>query len=279
MSPQSTVRQETVRSADGTVIAFERRGNGPPLIYVGGATMTRKSDRDLPPLLAERFTVYSYDRRGRGDSGDPLPPGAPARNEEESAAREVEDIAALIAEAGGSAALYGMSSGAVLALEATTSGLPVTKLALYEAPFGEDSPEQRKAAGEYATKLIELLSAGRPGDAMALFIASTGTPSEMIDQMRSGPHWPAMEAVAPSLAYDSAVMRNVARGGAVPTESLGSVTVPTLAMSGGDSPAFFGAAAQRIAEGVKNGVHLVLPGQTHFVDTAVLAPALIDFLA
>ncbi|WP_086824967.1 alpha/beta fold hydrolase [Allokutzneria sp. NRRL B-24872] len=269
---------QTVRSADGTTIAYDRFGSGPALIYVGGATMTRNSDPDLAALLAERFTLFCFDRRGRGGSGDPMPPGAPAQNEERAAASEVEDIAALIAEAGGSAMLYGMSSGGALALEATASGLPVTRLAIYEAPFAEDSPAQRKGAAEYATRLTELLAEGRRGDAAALFMSITGMPEETIAQIRNMQTWEAMEAVAPSLAYDAAVLRYYARGGTVPVESLAAVTVPTLALSGGDSPAFFGSAAQKIADGVLNGEHRVLPGQTHYVDPHVLSAALIDFL-
>ncbi|MCP3802901.1 alpha/beta hydrolase [Allokutzneria sp. A3M-2-11 16] len=269
---------QTVRSADGTPIAYDRLGDGPPLIYVGGATMTRNSDPELPKLLAEHFTVYCFDRRGRGDSGDPMAPGAPAQNEEQAAAGEVEDVAALIAEAGGAAMLYGMSSGGALALEATASGLPVTRLAIYEAPFAEDTPAQRKGAAEYATRLTQLLFEGRRGDAVALFMSITGMPDETIEQIKNMQTWPAMEAVAPSLAYDAAVLRYYSRGGTVPLESLAAVTVPTLAMSGGDSPAFFGSAAQKIADGVLNGEHRVLAGQTHYVDPHVLSAALIEFL-
>lgn len=167
---------ETVRSADGTVMAFDRAGDGPPVIAVAGALGSRAFDPLTPAkLLAEQFTVISYDRRGRGDSGDTLPYAVD---------REVEDVAALIEAAGGSAYLYGISSGAVLALEAATQLPGVAKLAMYELPFIVDDSHRPRPA-DYVTRIEEAVAAGRPGDAVAVFMGFLGLPDEAIAAMRT----------------------------------------------------------------------------------------------
>src|SRR5579864_2270912 len=187
----------TLESKDGTRIAFDRQGEGPALILVDGA-MTRRSDGSKPELarmLAQHFTVYTYDRRGRGDSGDTMP---------YAVEREVEDIDAMIDEAGGSAFLYGHSSGACLAMDATVAlGGKVEKLAMYEAPYNDD-PEAQKRWRQYLKDLSEALATGRRGDAAALFMAYVGMPAAQIEGMRHAPFWAGMEAVAPTLAYDHA---------------------------------------------------------------------------
>ncbi len=168
-----------VTSHDGTKIAYDRRGQGPAVIFVDGALCARGSKADLATLLAPHFTVYTYDRRGRGDSGDTRPYAVD---------REIEDIAALIGEAGGTASLYGHSSGAALALRAAvTLGSAVPKIALYEAPYNDD-PAAQRAWATYLRQLNEALEGGRRGDAVALFMALVGTPAEQIDGCRSG--WP-----------------------------------------------------------------------------------------
>jgi pimeloyl-ACP methyl ester carboxylesterase len=258
----------TVRSSDGTTIAFDQWGEGSPLIYVGGALNDRSAGAPLAALLAQRFTVLSYDRRGRGASGD-TPPYA--------VEREVEDLEALIVEAGGSAFVYGMSSGGALALQAAARGLAITKLAIYEPPFAADD-NQRRRAREYATRLTELLSAGRRGDAVELFMTMVGMPAEMIAQMRGAPMWPALEALAPSLAYDSAVMGD-SGGGSLPTERLAAVAAPTLVLDGGASPAWMREVARLVANTLPGGQHRRLEGQTHDVAPEALAPVLEEFFA
>ena len=184
-------------SRDGTGIGYDQAGAGPALIIVYGAMSTRSSGSkpELVTLLAPYFTVYSYDRRGRGDSGD-TPPYA--------VDREIEDIEAVISEAGGTAFLYGHSSGGCLALEAARKlGGKVPKLAVYEAPCN-DEPAAQQAWSQYLDRLGEALAAGRHGDAVALFMRSTGTPAGQVDGMRQAPFWPALEAIAPTLAYDHA---------------------------------------------------------------------------
>lgn len=254
-------------SRDGTSIAFERSGGGPPLILVDGAMCYRASG-PMPALadaLAPRFTVYTYDRRGRGESGDTAP---------YAVAREVDDLGSLIAEAGGSACVYGISSGAALALEAAASGLAITKLALYEPPFTAegDHPPARTA---YTERLEELLAADRRGDAVELFMTTVGMPAEAISGMRNSPAWSLFEAIAPTLAYDNAILGE----GPVPRERAATVTVPTLVASGAESPPDLRGAAKAVADALPNARHLTLEGQTHDVAPEALAPVLADFLS
>src|SRR5438876_10220057 len=178
-----------VNSKDGTRIVYDKIGHGPAVILVAGAMCSRSfwSGPELAKLLARSFTVYNYDRRGRGDSGDTRP---------YAVAREIEDIEALIDEAGGSAYLYGHSSGAALAMEAALRlGNKVKKLAMYEAPYNDDAEAQR-AWKEYIKQLTELLAADRRGDAVALFMKYVGMPDEQIEGMRHAPNWPMFEALA-----------------------------------------------------------------------------------
>ncbi|WP_433471766.1 alpha/beta fold hydrolase [Spirillospora sp. CA-142024] len=260
---------ETVHSKDGTEIAFDRIGEGPALVHVGGALNDRGSGAALAGLLAPRHTVLGYDRRGRGDSGD-APPYA--------VEREIEDLAAVIEAAGGSAAVYGMSSGAVLALRAAAHGLPITRLALFEPPFVPAHDDRVTRARAYNTELTALLADGHRGDALALFMTNVGMPAEMVRQMRGAPMWPALEALAPTLAYDSAVMDDAATGAELPEDLLGRVAVPALVLDGGDSPAWMRDIARRTAALLPAGTHRTLDGQTHDVDPAALAPALEEFL-
>jgi len=256
-----------VMSNDGTVIAFDRSGQGPAVILVGGAFQYRAIDpptAQLAALLAQHFTVFHYDRRGRGESGDTQP---------YAVERGVEDLEALIHEAGGSAFVFGMSSGGVLALEATARGLAITKLAAYELPFNSGDEHARQAAERYTQQLAALLNEGRRGDAVALAMTTWGAPPEAIAGMRQAPIWPLFEAVAPTLAYDDAIMGD----GSIPTARLASITVPTLVMDGGASPAFMHNAAQATAHALPNGQRRTLEGQTHDVAPQVLAPVLVEF--
>ncbi|MEV0347276.1 alpha/beta hydrolase [Nonomuraea sp. NPDC050680] len=260
----------TVLSADGTRIAYDRSGSGPALIYVTGALCDRSTGAPLAALLAPYFTVFTYDRRGRGDSGDTAP---------YQVEREVEDLAAVIAEAGGAAAAYGMSSGAALALRAAAQGVAITRLALFEPPYSPDDADRPARARAYEAELTELLTAGRRGDAVELFMTTVGLPAELIGRMRGAPMWPALEALAPTLAYDAAVMGNGSTGSALPVELAAKVGVPVLVADGGAGPAWLRDMARRLADALPEGRHRTLEGQTHDVDPQVLAPVLREFLS
>ncbi|MGC5032745.1 alpha/beta fold hydrolase [Micromonospora sp. DT229] len=255
-------------SADGTPIGYDQRGDGPPVVLVTGALGDRDTHAPLANALARRFTVFTYDRRGRGQSGDLGP---------YEVDREIEDLAAIITEAGGSAAVYGHSSGAGLAMRAAASGLPIDRLILHEAPYGTDDEDERRDAHDFAVRLRELLAERRSGDAVALFMETTGTPPDTVAQWRTESWWPTLEARAHTLAYDSAVMGDE-KGGGVPTDLIASVRVPTLVLSGGDSFDFMRQVADRITELLPDGRHRVVEGQGHNVPAEVLAPVLISFL-
>lgn len=258
-------------SADGTKIAYDRQGDGPALVLVDGALCTRwfGSKPELVPLLASHFTVYSYDRRGRGDSGDTQP---------YTVRREIDDLEVLIGEAGGTACLYGHSSGASLAMDAAAKlgAGKVGKLAMYEAPYNDD-PEARRAWGQYISQLTEALDAHRPGDALALFMRYTGMPADQVEGMRQAPFWPAMEAVAPTLAYDhTGILGNDA---GIPSERAARVRVPTLVMYGAESFPFMAETARTLSQVIPQASLQALPGQTHEVAPAAIAPVLTEFLA
>ncbi len=255
----------TVKSRDGTKIAYDKVGTGPIVILVLGALNSRKSGASLAKLLASRFTVISYDRRGRGGSTDTAP-YAPQR--------EVEDVAALIGEVGGPVCLYGHSSGAAIALEAAIRlRQHIRKLAIYEAPYALD-PDARKAAKEYNTLLKKLLKSGRNADAVALFIKLVGVSDKQIQAMRRLPMWRGLEAMAPTLAYDSDVL---GEGHSLPTRLLSRVTTPTLVMHGGAGTPSMRDAAQAITKAVPNSQLRMLAGQTHGVRPKFIAPVLADF--
>ena len=257
-----------VQSADGTTIAFDKRGKGPALILVNGALEHRAIDSETARLgtrLSEYFTVFHYDRRGRGDSTDTQP---------YAVEREIEDIDALITEVGGSACVFGISSGAALALEAAIKlGHRVEKLAMYEAPYNDDEAA-RQAWKAYRKRLAEVLADGRRGDALALFMLLVGMPPEHLDAVRQHPLWPAWEAAASTLAYDAAVMGEDA---SVPTERAAHVAVPTLVMDGSASFPFMHVTATTLANAIPHAEHRTLEGQTHEVEAAVLAPVLAEF--
>src|SRR5262245_12253085 len=218
----------SVTAADGTTIAFDRSGSGAALVLVGGAFQHRALDprtAQLAELLAAQLTVYHYDRRGRGDSGD-TPPYA--------VEREIEDLAALVDDARGSASVFGMSSGANLALRAASQGVPTGRLALFEPTFIVDGSRPPVPA-DYKATLTELVAANRRGDAVAYFMTTAvGLPSEFVEPMRQEPFWPAFEAVAHTLPYDAAVVAD-AGSGPTPLQQWASLEVPTLVLDGGDS--------------------------------------------
>jgi pimeloyl-ACP methyl ester carboxylesterase len=254
-----------VTSKDGTTIAYDRLGDGPPVILVSGGSVDRQSNAGVAAILASDFTVYNYDRRGRGPSGD-TPPYA--------VEREIEDIEAVVDAAGGTAYLYGSSSGAALALAAAEklSG-KITKLALWEPPFILD-PGARPPADQveqYNTMLAE----GRRGDAAQYFMEKVvGMPAEFVAGARSQPWWPATEALAHTLPYDATVMGDYS----LPVERANAVTIPTIVFDGGASFGFMGPTADALAKALPHGQRRTLEGQEHNIDPNVLAPAMKEFL-
>lgn len=255
----------SVRSKDGTAIALDQLGSGPPLALVSGASCDRTVHAELAELLADDFTVFNYDRRGRGDSGDTQP---------YSIEREIEDLDAVIASAGGAAAVFGNSSGAVLALRAAAAGVSVTQLALWEPPFmsDPDAPHRQEA---YRAKLTELLDADRNGDAMSLFLKSIGTPEEMVAGMRHAPMWSGMEAIAPTLLYDAIVMGD----SKVPTALVASVKAPTLVLDGSETGAWAAESARALARTLPNPHRHTFEGQNHAIAWDLLPPVLKQFFA
>jgi pimeloyl-ACP methyl ester carboxylesterase len=241
---------KTVSSADGTKIAYDQQGDGPALILIDGAMNSRSSGPkpELATLLSRHFTVYSYDRRGRGDSGDTLPYAVD---------REIEDIEALTGDAGGTAYLFGHSSGACLALEATVKlGSKVTGLAMYDPPY-DDDPAAGQAWREYIKHLTTALAEGRRGD------------------MRRTPFWPAAEAIAPTLGYDHAGV--IGEDNSVPTGLAARVGVPALVIDGGASLPFMHDTARTLSQAMPHARRRTLEGQTHDINPGVLAPVLVEF--
>jgi pimeloyl-ACP methyl ester carboxylesterase len=259
----------TVQSRDGTEMAFESSGRGPALVLVDGALCYRGSSPNtaLAEALADRFTVYTYDRRGRGESGDTSP---------YVVEREVEDLDAVIKQAGGSAYLYGISSGAALALEAANRGLGVEKLALYEAPFIVDD-SRPPVPGDIVAQLDELIAAGRRGDAVRLFMRQVGVPRFVIALMRFMPAWSKLKAVAHTLPYDMTIVSDHQAGEPLPAERWSYVTAPTLVIAGGKSPAWMQNAMDSLAQVLPKAERRTLEGQTHMVKASALAPLIADF--
>jgi pimeloyl-ACP methyl ester carboxylesterase len=252
----------TVTSKDGTSIAYQRDGSGPAVILATGALDDGGENGPLAAELASDFTTYNYNRRGRGESGDTKPYGLE---------REIEDLAALIAEAGGSAHLYGVSSGGALIMEAAAAGLAVGRLAVYEVPYmiGEEAVQGWR---EYVGRLEAALAESRRGEAGELFMRLAGSSEEQIAHARNSPHWPGVEALAHTLAYDAACLGD----GEPPTDRLATISQPTLVATGGGND-FFESAADAIAASLPNGERLTLTGQGHVVDPKAMASELRRF--
>lgn len=254
---------QTVQSADGSSIAYDKSGTGPAVILVGGAFSDRQGGAGLAPLLAAHFSVYAYDRRGRGDSTEAGP---------FAVEREVEDLAALVEAAGGSACVYGHSSGAVLALEAAARGVPIAKLALYEPPFTGEASDGSGVDESWGRSVQAALDAGDRDQATTLFMAGTGADEATIAGMKNSPWWPGLTAIAHTAPYDIALM-----GDGVVPERYRQVDVPTLLLYGGDSPAWASDATGRLAEVLPDAKQVAMQGQGHGADPAVLAPEISDF--
>jgi pimeloyl-ACP methyl ester carboxylesterase len=259
---------DTLTSSDGTTIAFERLGDGPAVIVVSGQLADRTLTRPTAEELAKHFTVFNYDRRGRGESGDTTP---------YAVEREIEDLGVLTAEAGGTAPVYAHSSGAALALHAA-AGLPITKLVLHEPPYNSEGGEDRQRATQNEAEHIKtLLAEDRRGEAVEYFWRSIGMPQEMVDEMRRTPRWAELEAMAPTMAYDSEVMGDISRGGTIPADLAGRVGTETLVLVGGASPAWMIDVGKQVADALPNGRPRVLEGQEHVVSSEVLVPVLAEF--
>ncbi len=263
----------TVTSRDGTTIAFDQSGSGPALILVPGMFEQRAdASTDTAQLaayapLAERFTVYHYDRRGRGGSTDTLP---------YAVQREIEDIEALIEHAGGAVYLSGISSGAALALEAALAlGGKVLKLALYEPPYNDD-PDARAGWVQFRQQVDQALAQGRHADAVGLFMMLLGVPAEGLAEMQQYPMWALWEGIAPTIAYDAAALGAEA---AVPADRAAALAVPTLVLTGSDTFPFMPVSADTLASAIPNAQRRTLQGQTHEVKPDALAPLLVEFFA
>lgn len=289
-SVAATTVTGSVVSADGTRIVYDRRGSepgsgtatgsgsltgsrsgtaAPAVVLVGGAFSVRQGSGPLAEALAPYFTVYAYDRRGRGESGD-TPPYA--------ADREIEDIAALIEESGSPEAyVFGHSSGAALALRAAAAGIGIGRLALYEPPYIVDD-ERRAMPGNFALRIAELVAEDRRSDVVALWMAHTvQMPEEAIAQMRHSPMWPALEAIAHTTVYDLAVMSDTMAGAPLPQEWATSVTVPTLVLVGGESGAWIQNSTEALTRLLPDARRRSLPGADHGVQPDQVAPVLREF--
>lgn len=259
-------RMDKVTSKDGTVITYDKLGSGPAVVLVCGGSVDRMSNAELAQLLASRFTVYNYDRRGRGASGDTQP---------YAVEREVEDIAAVVDAAGGSACLYGASSGAALALEAARQ-LPgkITRLALWEAPYIPDGFPRPPA--DTAKTFADLVAQGRRDAAAEHFMSVVvGLPPEFVAQAKSSPWWPAQMALAHTLAYDATIMGDYT----LPADRAAQVMIPTLVMDGGASFPFMAPTANALAQALPHGQRVTLDGQRHDATAESLATAIAPFFA
>ncbi|MGB3337363.1 MAG: alpha/beta hydrolase [Devosia sp.] len=259
----------TVTSKDGTIISYDRKGHGPAIIFVAGATQYRAVDQITPAMaddLANRFTIINFDRRGRGESTDTAP---------YAVQREIEDIEVLIDAAGGKAGLYGMSSGAVLALEAGVA-LPgkVTGVLMYEPPI---DPEQSSAsAWQQHAEMVVLSEQGDADGMMAAFMSGVGMPPEAVEGFRQSPAWPAFAAVGLTIEHDYRVMAE-ATDGDHPPARWQDVRVPVVVVNGDASYPFIEAGAAWVASAVRGARRKVLAGQSHEFDPKVLGPLLAEF--
>ncbi len=253
-----------VVSRDGTKIAYAQQGSGPALILVLGALNKRGSGKKLGRALSDHFTVISYDRRGRGDSGDTKP---------YVVEKEIDDLEVLIDELGGRVRLYGHSSGGVLALLAAQKlGEGVAGLAVYEIPYNRD-PVAQRASEEYRMNIRRLLAEDRRGEAVALFVKSVGVTDKQVEAMQRTPLWNSLTAMAPTLEYDTVALME-----RYPSIDPTSIQSPTLVMYGSASPDFMAETAAELSQAIPNAMLLRLEGQAHDVKPDVLAPALVAAL-
>lgn len=262
----------TAVSRDGTSIAYERIGSGPPLVVVDGAFCSRAmgTGKQIAPALADRFTVYIYDRRGRGESGDTLP---------YATGREVEDLRAVIDAAGGTADVFGHSSGATLALEAARQGAPIRRLALYEPPMVIDG-SRPPVGDDLRDRLQALIDDGRRGTAIKLFMTEgVRVPKAMTVVMPLMPAWKKIKAVAHTVPYDMTFQEEYLKGRPLPSGRWAGVDTPVLVIAGGKSPEWMRNGTRELAGLLPDAQLRVLPSQTHMLKPKVTAPVLTGFFA
>ncbi|MGH3463100.1 MAG: alpha/beta fold hydrolase [Kribbellaceae bacterium] len=261
----------TVTSNDGTTIAYTRIGAGPAVVLVDGALCHRTfgPNEPLAEQLAQQFTVYTYDRRGRGDSGDTGP---------YAVEREFEDLGALVKEAGGSAHVYGISSGGALALAAANAGLPVDRLAVFEVPFVTDH-SRPPIPVDLKDRTRELVAAGKRGGAVAAFMREgVNLPAPVVAMMRLMPAWRGLKRLAHTLPYDLTLLGDdTGSGDPLPRQRWAQITAPTLVIAGGKSPQPMQNAMRALTDAIPGAQHHTLEGQTHIVKAAALAPVLTEF--
>jgi pimeloyl-ACP methyl ester carboxylesterase len=261
----------TVTSKDGTQIAFDKLGVGPAIIIVNGAMQFRAFDptmAQIADMLSKHFTVYNYDRRGRGESGNTQP---------FTKEREIEDLQALVVDAGGKAMVLGFSSGSALTLDAAAVTPGITRIALYEPPFVVDDGRP-PLASDYVDHLNELVAAGKNSDAVKYFLTeAVGLPAEYLGGMEQGDMWPRMLTLAPTIAYDGAFVADLMRGNPLPTARWTNVTVPTLVIEGGASAGWFHVSGDALVKLLKNATRQTLEGQTHQVAPEALVPLLVEY--
>lgn len=262
----------TVTSKDGTKIAFEKVGSGPAVILVNGAMSYRRAFdttlEDLAQLLRSDFTVYDYDRRGRGASDNTQP---------FTKVREIEDIQALVEEAGGQAMLVGFSSGGAVTLETAAVTPGITKAFVYEVPFIVD--DSRQPLDDYEGRTTQLVAEGKLDELVEYFITVVaGVPAEFVGSLKQDQAmWARMRAIAPTIPHDAAFMSEFMKGKPLPTGYWAKVKVPVLVSDGGASPAWLRNAADALAEALPQASRKTFEGQTHSVDPNVIAPAIIEF--
>ena len=261
----------TLKSADGTTIAFEAWGEGRPLIMVDGATAHRAvnaANAEVAKLLSDEFRVYAYDRRGRGESTDTAP---------YAIQREIEDLAALIEDAGQPAIVFGWSSGSLLALDAAAAGLPISALALFEPPVVVDD-SRPPLPSDYVEQLDAFVAAGQRDKAAELFMtAAAGMPAEFVAGIRQSPFWAPVEDIAPTISYDGRIMGTTMSGNPLPADRWAAIDVPVLVMHGDKTAPWLISGAEAMAAHLGTATLKPVPGENHSTEPSVLAPVLRQF--
>lgn len=259
----SAASVETVISVDDVPITYQKSGSGPPVVMTGGGLNNAAMFAELVDQLSPNFTVYNYDRRGRGRSGDGNP-------DEFTVDLELADMEAVVRAAGEGCYLFANCTGGMLAVHAAARGLPVAKMALYEPPF-----ESPPVSDDYMDRLRALLAEDRRADAVELFYReSVRFSEETISYFKQHPIWDAFLALAPTLVYDCALGIDYSP---VPIDLLPSIEIPTLVIDGGDSPQWIFAACESLADGLPNGTHHREPGESHVLNQKTTGPLITSF--
>lgn len=261
-----------VTSKDGTQIGYSVAGYGPPIVLVDGAMCWREMGPATPLAneLKDKFTVYTYDRRGRGESGDTKP---------YSTQREIEDLEAVINAAGGSVAIYAISSGVALALEAANQLKGITSMVLYEAPIFTDTT-RKPVPADYVQRMDQLVATGDNAGAVKHFMQNgIAVPWFALLMMDLFGMFKKMAPVGPTLPYDTAFVAPFWTYKPIPANRWPNVTVPVLTMGGSKSDTWMQNAQKAIADALPNAKHKTLAGQNHMVAATAIAPVIKEFLA